>query len=169
MTPSWKEQLKQSLLKLRSNSLQSRVALVGVGNLLMGDDAAGMLVIQALKTSMPADSWLSVVEGGPAPENCTGTLRRLQPAAVLFIDAGDMGAAPGEIAFMGCNAAEGVSAFGHALPLSVLGNYLESELGCPGYLLIIQPERIDFDVPVTPVVQMAVGEIVAMFQELSLE
>ena len=168
MTPSWKEQLNSNLRKLRSNSPDSKVILVGVGNPLMGDDAAGMLVVQNLTSRLPADSWLIPVEGGPAPENCTGAIRRYKPAAVIFIDAGEMNAAPGEIAFVESGASEGVSAFGHALPLSVLGQYLESDLGCKSYLLIIQPERIDFDIPVSPVVLDAIEEIAYELHDLSV-
>jgi len=156
---SWKKLLTRSLRKHRAESPDRPVVLVGVGNLLMGDDAAGMLVVQDLRTSLPADSLLIPVEGGPAPENCTGLIRRHNPGMVIFIDAGDMGAAPGEVAFMECDAADGVSAFGHALPLRVLGQYLESELGCKSYLLIIQPEHIDFDAPVRSVVRETVNEV----------
>ncbi len=165
MTPSWKEQLNSNLRKLRNNYPDSKVVLVGVGNPLMGDDAAGMLVVQNLTSRLPADSWLVPVEGGPAPENSTGAIRRNMPAAVIFIDAGDFNASPGEITFVESSASEGVSAFGHALPLSVLGQYLESDLGCKSYLLIIQPERIDFDVPATPLVLDAVEVITREIQK----
>jgi Ni,Fe-hydrogenase maturation factor len=78
---------------------------------------------------------------------------------VIFIDAGEMGAQAGEIAFVVCNQSDGISAFGHALPLRVLGQYLETDMGCKSYLLVIQPERIDFDVPVSDAVLTAVDEV----------
>jgi hydrogenase 3 maturation protease len=137
------------------------VAFVGVGNELMGDDAAGMLVVQKLKTSLPAESLIQVVEGGPAPENCTGTLRKMKPGLVIFIDAGNFDAAPGSIALFGGNETEGVSAFGHTLPLNVLAKYLESELGCQSLLLVIQPEEIEYDREVSQPVLRAVDMIVS--------
>jgi hydrogenase 3 maturation protease len=164
---SWKKQTSRYLQKLRSNSSQFRVVLVGVGNQFMGDDAAGMLVVQKLKASLPAVSRLIPMEGGPAPENCSGSIRKLKPDLVVFIDAGEIGRDPGSIELFESNAAEGVSAFGHALPLSVLGLYLESELACPCLLLIIQPERVDFDQPVTDRVQQAVEVIVNYWTEFS--
>ncbi len=167
MPLSWKEQTSQYLRKLQSNSPASPVVLVGVGNQFMGDDAAGMLVVQKLKTSLAAASLLIPVEGGPAPENCTGLIRKLNPGLVVFIDAGELGKAPGSIELFKSNAADGVSAFGHALPLSVLGQYLESEVGCLSLLLIIQPERIDFDVPVTEKVQLAVEKVIHYWLEQS--
>ena len=126
----------------------------------MGDDAAGMLVVQGLKASLPVDSLIQVVEGGPAPENCTGTLRRLKPGLVVFVDAGNFNAEPGSIALFAGKEAEGVSAFGHTLPLHVLGKFIEAELGCQSLLLLIQPEMVEYDRKVSRPVLEAVGEIV---------
>jgi len=165
---SWKKRLNQSLQKQRAEKPGCCVVLVGVGNLLMGDDAAGMLVVQNLKASLPADSFLIPVEGGPAPENCTGIIRRHNPAMVIFVDAGQMGAEPGEIAFVDCNESDGISAFGHALPLRVLGQYLETDLGCKSYLLVIQPERIDFDIPVSDIVLSAVDEVSRTLESINM-
>ncbi len=125
----------------------------------MGDDAAGLLVIQKLKTSIPAAKCIIPLEGGPAPENCSGLIRRLKPGLVFFIDAGRMGEIPGAIGVFEAGEADGVSAFGHSLPLSVLGKYLETEVGCKSYLQIIEPESIDFDLPLSQTVQDSVNEV----------
>jgi hydrogenase 3 maturation protease len=140
---------------------------VGVGNELMGDDAAGMLVIQKLKASLPANSYIYPVEGGPAPENCTGLIRKIKPDLVFFVDAGDMGRQPGSIGVFACEESDGISAFGHTLPIRVLGQYLETELGCQSYLLIIQPDQIDFDIPVSKPVLQAVEIVSQGWLELS--
>jgi hydrogenase 3 maturation protease len=150
---------------LWKNNPSAIIALVGVGNELMGDDAAGMLVIQHLKTSLSADSLFKPVEGGPAPENCTGVLRRMNPSLVVFIDAGNINESPGRIGFFSSDEAEGVSAFGHTLPLQVIGKFLESELDCKSVLLLIQPETIEYDrgvsVPVTNAIEAVVAEFMA--------
>ncbi len=111
MPLSWKEQINQYLLTLRLKKPDSAVVLVGVGNQLMGDDAAGMLVVQKLKASLPVDSRLFAIEGGPAPENITGAIRKLNPGLVIFIDAGDMGKEAGKVGLFTCDESEGISAF----------------------------------------------------------
>jgi hydrogenase 3 maturation protease len=151
---------------LWKNNPSASVAFVGVGNELMGDDAAGMLVIQQWKASLPADALIKLIEAGPAPENCTGTLRRLQPELVIFVDAGDYGAEPGQVALFDGEQAEGVSAFGHALPLHVLGKYLASEIGCQCLLLIIQPQEIGYDEKVSAPVLLAIETIVKELSEI---
>ncbi|NLF52638.1 MAG: hydrogenase maturation protease [Leptolinea sp.] len=162
---SWNEQIKQSLWKLWNSFPEAPVVLIGVGNPLMGDDAAGLLVIQKLKTSLPAAKLIIPVDGGPAPENCSGLIRRLKPGLVFFIDAGDMGEIPGTVGVFAANKADGVTAFGHSLPLSVLGQYLEAEVGCHSFLQIIQPEYIDFDLPVSQTILATVDEICDAWME----
>ncbi|MEI8133347.1 MAG: hydrogenase maturation protease [Leptolinea sp.] len=160
MPLSWNEQINQHLLRLWKDNPSAIAVIVGVGNEMMGDDAAGMLVVQKLKISLPADSLIRVVEGGPAPENCTGTLRQLKPGLVIFVDAGNFNAKPGSIALFTGDEAEGISAFGHTLPLHVLGKYIESELGCQSLLLLIQPEGIEYDRKVSDPVLRAVETLV---------
>lgn len=133
----------------------------------MGDDAAGILVIQDLKASLPAGSFLIPIDAGPAPENFTGLIRKHQPGLVVFIDAGDIGGKPGAIGMFPCDQSEGISAFGHTLPLAVLGKFLQQELSCECLLLIIQPGRIDFDLPVTPEVREAVKSVAQGWLELA--
>lgn len=159
MPSSWIELISLHLRELRNNHPNQSVILAGVGNTLMGDDAAGILVVQKLKANLPAGSRFIPIDTGPTPENFTSTIRRSQPGIVVFIDAGDISQPPGSVGFYTCEEGQGVSAFGHALPLGVLGQYLEKELGCECYLLIIQPARIDFDIPVSGEVQKAVEAV----------
>jgi hydrogenase 3 maturation protease len=135
---------------------------------MMGDDAAGMLVVQKLKASLPVNSLLSVIEGGPAPENCTGAIRKLSPGMVILVDAGDFQASPGSVALFTAKEAVGVSAFGHSLPLHVIGGFIETELRCPVLLLLIQPESIEYDHGITPRVNNAVQQVSQMFLELQI-
>lgn len=133
----------------------------------MGDDAAGVLVVHELMTGLPAGSPLVPIDAGLAPENFTGQIRQLHPGLVIFIDAGKMAELPGTIRLFTCHEAEGISAFGHTLPLSVLGGYLERELDCECLLLVIQPQVMDFDSQPTEKVLDAVNEVSRFFLEQS--
>ncbi len=134
-----------------------RIAFLGVGNELNGDDAAGVLVIRQIleKLARSKDSLSPVlanfmfIEAGSAPENFTGSLRRFAPDLVIWIDAADFGAEVGSIACFTYDEVDGVSASSHILPPSVLARYLAHELGCEMLLIGIQPEHLDFDRPVS--------------------
>ena len=57
----------------------ARVAILGVGNEMKGDDGAGVRVVRELSQRMPATPGVLLVDAGQAPENFTGPLRRFRP------------------------------------------------------------------------------------------
>lgn len=147
-----------------------RIVVLGVGNELNGDDAAGVWVVrrlgEILKTARAADR--SAGEGapavllldcGPAPENFTGAVRRHAPNLVLVVDAVDLGAAPGAVVWIDWRTAEGLGASTHTLSLAVLADYLVRELGCDLWIAGIQPQHLDFDRQVSDAVQGAVQQL----------
>jgi len=161
---SWQASL-QRLLNQRT--AESRIAIVGIGNVLRSDDAAGILVARALATSrlLPDPKPVLVMDAGHAPENCTAELRRFAPDVVLLIDAVEMGEAPGHIRWVEMDEIEGMSASTHSLPLSMLSSYLNWELKCEVTLLGIQLKSNDVGETVSLDVLRAVNEIVSEITE----
>jgi hydrogenase 3 maturation protease len=166
---SWKNDLKNVLKR----DPQLRVALLGIGNELNGDDAAGVWVARGLKQAIQqgrenssplSDSRLLVIDAGVGPEAYTGVLRRFQPELVLLIDAAAMGEPPGSILVVDCSLASGFGASTHTQSPSTLAEFLTADLGCRVLLVGIQPGQVDFDIPVTKPVQEAVHQLVAYFQ-----
>lgn len=148
------------------------MAVVGVGNLLRGDDAAGVAVIRALMALAPpsGDPRLKapplLIDAGAAPENITGDLRHSQPCLVLFIDAADMGCPPGHIHLIPWSQIDGFSASTHTLPLSLLARFLRHDLLCDVALLAIQPASTTFGAALHPAVESAVETVTAQLAAL---
>ena len=160
---SWQTWLSQLLNQLTNESGQPpRVAIVGIGNNLRNDDAAGMLVArELLHRKCAADaSHLLVIQAGHAPENVTGELRSFAPDLILLIDAAEMRDVPGAICWVPIQSIEGMSASTHSLPLSMLARYLTLELNCVVALIGIQPKSNDVGEMVSQEVLQAVDEIV---------
>jgi hydrogenase 3 maturation protease len=101
-----------------------------------------------------------VVEAGPAPENCTGPIRRFTPDLVILVDAADMEEAPGTVRWLDWQEATGLSASTHSLPLSFFARYLTTESGAAVALLGIQPQQIDFGTRLSDPVRRAVRRVV---------
>jgi hydrogenase 3 maturation protease len=143
-----------------------RIACLGVGNELNGDDAAGLWVVRILNQyHLPAETCL-VLETGPSPENFTAPVVRFAPDWVLVVDAARMLVQPGRIAYAGLEEVAGVSAFTHGLPLSMLGKYLVAETGCQFGLLGIQVAETGFGAPLCSAVQRAAGRLGRTLGEL---
>lgn len=151
---------KTSLNRLLSQKTNKRIAIVGIGNEMRGDDVAGMLVIRALGLRVASIDGLRIIEGGHAPENATADLRKFSPDLVLLIDAADVGKEVGSIALIPMEQIDGMSANTHSLPLSMLAQYLTLELNCEVVLLGIQPKSVEMGASVSDEVNQAVKDIV---------
>ena len=169
MPSTWKASLRLLLHQLTNNRAKpARIAVLGVGNPLRSDDAAGALVARALSECECArdTEHLLVIEAGQAPENSTGELRRFAPDLVLIIDAADMGEETGTIQWVPAEDIDGMSASTHSLPLSMLARYLTLELNCTVTLLGIQPSSNEVEERVSPEVLQAVQEVVEELKTL---
>jgi hydrogenase 3 maturation protease len=133
--------------------------MLAVGNTLMGDDAAGPLLAQAMQRA-PLPAW-EALDGGSAPENCLHLVRAAAPEQVLLVDAADMDLAPGEIRLIEPGRLEDPFLLTtHTLPLSYLAQSLR-EFVPQVALLGIQPQVVAFGYPVSAEVRQAVGRIYA--------
>jgi hydrogenase maturation protease len=95
------------------------VALVGVGNALLGDDGAGPALIHRMKGRLEGRSPAFLVDGGEAPETYWGRITAYQPHAVLVIDAVDWGGDPESVAFLEEVGQRGHPCSTHRIPLNL--------------------------------------------------
>lgn len=160
--PSWLAILRQTLNQpQKANDVAPRVAVVGIGHELNGDDAAGLAVIRALLAHPDTDpTRLLLIDVGPAPENQTGALRAFRPHLVLLIDAAQMDAEPGSVRWLDWRDTTGISASTHTLPPYMLGQFLTADLGCEVALIGIQPQANQLDAPLSLPVTQAVEAVV---------
>jgi len=164
----WLKSWEHALERLKKADQPPRVAIMGIGHELNGDDAAGIVASRALQPRLADRSWLLVIDAGPAPENQTGPLRAFRPDLVLLIDAAQMNEPPGTVCWVDWQDTTGISASSHTLPLYMLAKFLTFELGCELGLLGIQPSQNEIDSPLSPVVQQAVDEVVHGLSETLL-
>ena len=149
-----------------------RVAVLGVGSSLRGDDVAGLLAaqqVQSLSRLQRRRVRLAVFLGQTAPENLTGPIKSFRPTHLIVIDAADMGQAPGYIqAIDPMRVADVGSCSTHTLPLNVLTGYLQDALNCRVLIIAIQPRSCEFGQPPCPAVVSAASRAARyILQELA--
>lgn len=154
------------LILLLQSKPGRRLAILGIGNELNADDAAGVLVARQINARLdpaevnpPGSLW--VAEVGPSAESFTGPLRRFAPDLVVLVDAAELHEPPGTILYFDWREAQGLSASTHTLPPSMLAQFLTRELGCEVVLVGIQVKSLDLDSPVSAEVLRAVDEVSA--------
>jgi hydrogenase 3 maturation protease len=158
----------QTLERLGRADQPARIAVLGIGHELRGDDAAGIAVARGLASLVNLRQRLLVIDVGPAPENFTGTVRRFKPDLVLLVDAAQLNEAPGSLRWIDWQDTVGLTASTHTLPLHVLSRYLAGELGCKVALLGIQPAHTAFGAPLSPGVRRAVDSVVRKLADMLL-
>ena len=107
----------------------------------------------------PVPVSLLVLDGGLAPENLTGAIRRFAPDLVLLVDAAEMGEPAGTVRWLSWQDTTGVSAATHALPPYMVAQFLVSELACEVALVGIQPQRTMFGASLSLPVRRAVQTV----------
>jgi hydrogenase maturation protease HycI len=137
----------------------NRLAIVGVGRAGQADDGAGPALCAALQKLGGSHPDRLVVDGGAAPENVTGLLRRFRPDVVVLVDAAAMSERPGAVRWLERGCALGCSASTHTLPLGMLATYLRESLGCDVRLLGIQPAVIGEEGPLSAPVRRTVERL----------
>ena len=115
-----------------------RLAVVGIGDELIPADRLGMAAAREIEQHhLPG---VKVFFAGTVPESITGPIRRYRPEHVLFLDAAEMGERPGTMAVIDPGRIQASLLSTHVLPLSVVMDYVEGEIGTEVTLLGIQPE-----------------------------
>ncbi len=143
--------------------LKKKLAVLGVGSELRGDDGVGPYLSEKL-SSFNSESFLSI-NGDLVPENFTRDLRKFQPDNIIIIDAAFMGKSAGDIEIIRINELTGISFSSHSMPLSVLGKYLSQEIGANIYILGIQAINIDFGSEISLEVREAADKIFEIIKE----
>lgn len=137
-----------------------RVAVLGIGNELSGDDAVGAQIARELASRLGPRPDCLVLDAGTAPENFTGPIRRFRPDLVLLVDAAHLSEEPGTIAWLDWHQTDGLSGSTHTLPPSVLAQFLVEEMACPLALLVVQPAQLEFGCPLSAPVREAADRVV---------
>ena len=147
---------EQSLLKQLNILRNSTTVIVGIGNILKGDDGAGPLVCQQLKQEkICAD----LIDAGTVPENYIQSIIKKAPQNLLVIDAIDFEAAPGTIKIF---APEQLSS--HVISTHFLSPRVFVDMVCQNvivdvYFIGIQPAQMLLGQSVSPEVNLTIQRL----------
>jgi hydrogenase 3 maturation protease len=126
--------------------------VLGIGNPLGGDDAAGTHVVDMLNPALKAQSAgrhsakaplpaeIIAIDAGTAPESYTSVIRRHRPDLLILVDAADMGLPPGSLRTIAPEKISILSFSTHHIPIPTFVSYVKEF--CGKILLVgVQPEQ----------------------------
>lgn len=128
---------KQPLEKLR-NLRGSKAVILGIGNILKGDDGVGPLVCQKLRSEKVS---AEVLDAGTVPENYIQTIIKQAPQNLIIIDAIDFGASPGTISIFRPEQLSSLASSTHALSPRLFINVIRRQIDIEIYVIGIQPKQ----------------------------
>jgi len=134
------------ILKRKLNNAR-RVAVLGIGSELRGDDIVGLLAAQQIEKTIEGKTTLPEVRifvGETAPENLTGEIKGFQPTHLIIIDAAELNKKPGHIEIMEPETIGGTSFCTHSLPLKIIIGYLLESFKFQAIIIGIQPKTLTF-------------------------
>jgi hydrogenase 3 maturation protease len=137
----------QTLLKTLKQKLENanRVAILGIGSELRGDDVAGILTARQIEKTTKDKATAPHVQvfiGETAPENLTGEIKRFEPTHLIIIDSADLDKEPGQIEIINSDSIGGTSFCTHSLPNNVMTDYLHQSFNFELITIGIQPKSL---------------------------
>ena len=145
---SWEDEVAENI---RAGCL-----ILGIGNRLRGDDAAGSVVAERLAAgAMP-----HALDCAEAPENYLARIEQLQPRDVLFVDVVAFGQKPGTVRLFRGETFPVQAVSTHAAGLAPLMGFIAASVVAECWVLAIQPADVTYGAALSQPVQKAVEEIV---------
>ena len=143
------------------------LVIVGIGSVLCSDDASGVVLLEALEKRLSRQSssthdHVTLINGSTAVESVTGAISKANPSHIIFVDAADLGLAPGATQLVADEKIIGITFSTHMLPLRIVIDYLKLSLPTTKMLVIgIQPESLEFsaDIHLSPAVAATVEQL----------
>lgn len=139
--------------------LKEKVVIVGIGNILRGDDGLGPELIRMLKGSFPQEGRFLLLDAGEAPENYLEKIVQYQPDTILLVDALDFAESPGSIRIIDRSELQEVGFSTHNASIKLTMNYLNSRAKCDVLLLGIQPANLGMGSSLSEPIKMALGRV----------
>ena len=142
--------------------LKGKVVIVGIGNIMRGDDGFGPALIENLAGKVNA----ACIDAGTAPENYLGKVAKEKPDTILLADAVHLDLAAGEYEILRKSEILNHGLTTHDISPSMLIEFLEKETDADVYLLGVQPEDISFGSEMSKRIKRSVSEIADKIKEV---
>jgi hydrogenase 3 maturation protease len=144
----------------------AHLLIIGVGNELGCDDAAGIELSRQMKREFRRSRKVSIIEAGTTPENSTSIIRRLRPSHILIVDAAQMGLPPGSVRIIERSEIGGFGFSTHSLPLSLLIDYLEKNSQAIVVLVGIEPLDVGFGKKLSKPIAKSIGDLIGILRKI---
>ena len=148
----------KNLEKQLAALIEGDVTLIGIGNPLRGDDAAGSMAARQIAVG----PGVCVIDAQEVPEDYVQQVVNQPPDTIVLIDSVDLNSAPGSVALLEPGQIAAYWPNTHRMPISMLMAVLEHETHARVFAIGIQPAQTVFLQPMSDPVTAAVTDLTAI-------
>jgi hydrogenase 3 maturation protease len=141
-----------------ATGLEGVVVVMGIGNPVRGDDAAGSLAARRI-VGLPG---VHVIDTQDVPEDYLLRVVSQRPDTIVLIDSVDLNSAPGSVAFLERDQMAEYWPSTHRMPVSLLMGILAQETHARVIGIGIQPAHTEFLRPPSEAVAASVAHVADM-------
>ena len=153
----------QSFFEQLNKLRDSPTVILGIGNILKGDDVAGPLVCEQLTaTKISAE----MIDAGTVPENYIQRIIKIAPRTLLVIDAIDFGAEAGTIKVFEPHQLNSHVISTHTLSPRLFVDIIRRNIQVDVYFVGIQPAQTQLGQPVSAAVSLAIERLSGVLAEV---
>lgn len=144
-----------------------QIVVLGVGSSLRRDDFVGVKIARGLRDRVP--DRVHLFECETVPESFIEPIVELKPTHILITDAALLNLPPGSSMLVEPSKIQGSSISTHALPLSILCEFLSKETGAKISILAVQPKETGFGEGLTEELEESLKDIVNLLVDVLSE
>jgi hydrogenase 3 maturation protease len=153
----------QSIFEQLNKLRDSSTVIVGMGNILKGDDGAGPIICEQLKAAKIS---AGLIDAGTVPENYIQRIIKKAPRALLIIDAIDFGAEAGTIKVFKPDQLNSHVISTHTLSPRLFVDIIRRSIQVDVYFVGIQPEHTQLGQPISAAVRRAIEKLSGIIAEI---
>lgn len=141
--------------------LKQKPVIVGIGNVMKGDDAFGPALIARLSGKIGA----TLIDAGSAPENYIGTIAKGKSDTVLLLDCAHLDLLPGQYAILEESEIVRSGFTTHDISPALFMEHLKMRTKAKIYMLGVEPRNISFGESMSKEATKALQEIEKLILE----
>jgi len=155
--------MRNLILEKLDKIVKGKTIILGIGNVVKGDDGVGPILISRLKGKTRA----KLLNCEEVPENYTQPIIDARPDKIIIIDAADWNGPAGAIRFIDAEEINNMSFSTHDSSLQTFINYLKNHLPNIDIIIVgIQPKRKGLLDSLSPEVEKTVDELSHLLEKI---
>lgn len=145
------------------NRLKGIVTIIGIGNIMRGDDGFGPKLIESLRKK---NTKANLFDCGTVPENYIFPILATSCDTVILVDAADLRAEPGNASLLTLGELSGAGLSTHNASIRLFTDLLMTgKDGLNIFAVTVQPKSIAFGESLSPAVSESVNRLAEIFVE----